>query len=615
MSKLSTKSARPGTAHSVIDMVSEERRWHSSLGASLQQALQYYDIPDDLDADSLAPSKENSGYSSRNLMDCQAELRYSTPQGPATPPGYYGGNNEEEEEEEDEEANQVGMYRTRLNVQRSVRSASQSTLMMTGDEAVEAMTREARLATAAKIEALNASEEAKNKKEWEAMWQSHSGTWMSPNFLDCLGDSLAPSSDSRLQPKPVLGPPPLGRRRASSRRDSVCSFACDGKCDGRCDGKCDGDSLLTSNASDLPVSTRCLGRKSVHDLDGPHSQELVLHSNMQALADAQAQANLPRQHTHRQPVSRDSMYSYCCHSSHSQDFSYGQTQALSLDYANKPGELSKSMDMSKILDLPKLGLDTSVPMSPFSQPAGAAQRGPRQPQSTGVLIPDTMRGEKLGRRRSVTFGGEDSGSTLETGPSSSSMLSAFNRDPGDLSSTRFESQHTLLSSTPESPSFDEVASIQDEVIIARMYDLDIVGSVVIFQETEPMPVSPFVTGGGSVGVDRDSASPVVLLDYSRKSTLAGRFAGKLSSDSPAADDVDADSASRTPTLASRFAGKLRLLTGSMTNDRSCSVAPEPKSTHCISSPGTKAEQLRGYTSFTNGISPMARRRFKTLTQT
>eukprot|EP00798_Chlamydomonas_sp_ICE-L_P008481 gene8481-4842_t len=98
-------------------------------------------------------------------------------------------------------------------------------------------------------------------------------------------------------------------------------------------------------------------------------------------------------------------------------------------------------------------------------------------------------------------------------------------------------------------------------------------------------------------------------------------------DSPTADEDDGDPAyvhdlsvaPPKPTLASRFVSKLRLLTGSMTvNDRSCSGDLEPESppspqTHTPSPPptpsrSTQAEQLRGYTSFTSGSSPMARRR-------
>eukprot|EP00798_Chlamydomonas_sp_ICE-L_P008479 gene8479-4840_t len=118
MSKQIPKSARPVTAHSVADKISEERKCYNSLGASLNLMLkqagehqsEYYDIPDDLDVD-------NRSCSSRNLVDRQAELQYSSPLGTAAPPSYYGGN-KEDEDEEDEEANQVGMYRTRLNVRR-----------------------------------------------------------------------------------------------------------------------------------------------------------------------------------------------------------------------------------------------------------------------------------------------------------------------------------------------------------------------------------------------------------------------------------------------------------------------------------------------------------------
>ena len=50
--------------------------------------------------------------------------------------------------------------------------------MMTGDEAVEAMTKESRLASAAKIEAINVADDSKHKKEWESMWKANCGTWM-----------------------------------------------------------------------------------------------------------------------------------------------------------------------------------------------------------------------------------------------------------------------------------------------------------------------------------------------------------------------------------------------------------------------------------------------------
>eukprot|EP00798_Chlamydomonas_sp_ICE-L_P008480 gene8480-4841_t len=53
-------------------------------------------------------------------------------------------------------------------------------MMMTGDEAAEAMTKEARLATAAKLEAMTAADDSKHKKE-------------STNFMDGLVDSQSSS--------------------------------------------------------------------------------------------------------------------------------------------------------------------------------------------------------------------------------------------------------------------------------------------------------------------------------------------------------------------------------------------------------------------------------------
>eukprot|EP00798_Chlamydomonas_sp_ICE-L_P029118 gene29118-32334_t len=415
MPKQITKSI---TGHAVADKIAEERRCHKSLNASLKQVLkqtggdqsEYLYIPDDLDVESSAPS--NSGYSSRHLMDCQAELKYSSPQAASTPVSYYGGN-KEEDDVEDEEASHVGVYRTRLNVQQRLpqgRAPSQSTLIMTGDEAVEAITKEAHLATAAKIEAHNAAEESKRRKEWESMWQANSGTWISTNFMEGLGDH-APL-DSKLQPKPFLGPPPLGRMRAPSRRASVCSglserdmyvqvestgdshapsdsklqpklvlgpppsgrsaSRCASVCSSICDVQRDGDSL-TSGASDTRLLT--WNRiKSVQDLtthvqierlgdSHEPSQDLAPHLKSQSSAEAQAQArfNLLRHQAPTQTMSRDFLYSYGGDSlpggvAPSHILSCPQPVGLSLDNLCKPGLSGNLLDQTK-----ELSLDAAVP--------------------------------------------------------------------------------------------------------------------------------------------------------------------------------------------------------------------------------------------------------------
>eukprot|EP00798_Chlamydomonas_sp_ICE-L_P029117 gene29117-32333_t len=643
MPKQIIKSTRPVTAHAIADNILDERRCHKSINSSLNKMLahsgehqsEYNDIPDDLDVESSAPSKENCGYSSRNLMDRQAELQLSGPQGPAAPPSYYGGNKEEDDDDEDEEANHVGMYRTRLNVRRKSlvlsRAPSQSAQMMTGDEAVEAITKEGRLADAAKIEALNAAEESKRKKEWETMWQANSGTWLSPNFIEGLGDSNAPS-DSKVQPKYVLGPPPMALRRGHSRRASVCSLACDER---------DGNSLLPG------VQMESLGDSQ------EQSQDLVLHSNIQAQAKAQAQAqaqyNLPRTQSVRRAsqasISHDSMYSYGCDSLPGSDASCPETQGLSIDssFTQTAGATRRGPRWRSSLSQANVSLPTSaevpvrrssvsqthvplptnadVPLrrssvsqthvpiptnadiplrhrnslvathsgqrlisgsssksllsfvpSPVQSPTG-------QPLSNRIMYPENMRGDKANRRKSVVFCGADSGNTTASGSNSSlpagsqlkqkiakaaadaELVAAFNRTPNIVGPNDPTNQSELLCPR-RSVTFNRPSSAVDH--------------------TAMIPKAPSPESALAAGTDADVND----------------------------DDVVSEPLPNQ-TLASRFARKLRLLTGRVTvNDRSCSDAPEPHSPTPPSNLArtTHSEQLRGFTGFTAGTSPMARRR-------
>eukprot|EP00798_Chlamydomonas_sp_ICE-L_P028297 gene28297-31407_t len=610
-------AVRPLTAHSVSDKISEERRCflNKSLNASLGQELrqagghpsEYYDIPNDPNHDgveSSAPSKETYGYSSKNLFDCQAELQYSSPQGSAAQPNYYSGI-KEEDEEKDKEANQEHPDNDR------------STLIMTSDEALEAMTKESRLATAAQMKALNATEESKHKKEWETMWQTNQGTWMSSNFMEGLGGLYVPLQDiiehsiqhSNIQALALAEAQPQAPAQVN----------------------------LPKHLAPRPHSNiQALGLAEAQS-QAPAQVNLPKHlaprppSNIQALGLAQpqpqasAQVNIPRHLAPRPATFRDTIYSYdnslLGGASSSCNKPPSPHPPVFLDNISSPDYLGNLLDLTdgQMLDVavPPRALITQLA-------AGAAKRGSRRHSSSAQL---------------------------------QDPLIAFNRpstNPGNDPAARYES-HPRLSSTPELTSYDHVESTQVDPIIANLSDpLDILGGVVDLPSAPMSADSTFAIDANSasrksafasrapsasllpdsfIAVDANSASrkpifasrsPSATLpaDYpravgvdansaSRKPAFASRAPStRLSFDYPT--PVDANSASRKPTLASRFAGKLRLLTGHMTNDRSCSVAPEPNPPlypHSPSPPATKADRLRGFTSTTTGSSPIGRRRY------
>eukprot|EP00798_Chlamydomonas_sp_ICE-L_P027443 gene27443-4746_t len=240
------------------------------------------------------------------------------------------------------------------------------------------------------------------------------------------------------------------------------------------------------------------------------------------------------------------------------------------------------------------------------------------------VIDLTDQNELVSRQRSVTFTRPSSAvdQTDETELVDRRRLVAF----GAKTANPSLGNCPLLTSTPELAPSDRA----EPAARAISDHLNIIPGLVV-QVPKSALDSPTDKGN-----DDDSAYANVLSVPPPKPTLASRFVSKLRllTGSMAINDRscsdkgnDDDSAYANvlsvpppkPNLASRFVSKLRLLTGSMAiNDRSCSGAPEPESpqspsTHTPSPPPTLSQstevgQLREFTSFTTGTSPMARRR-------